>query len=79
LNSLFIDKGRLDTKLQEYLLGIRLKYYEEITGELEMLSKDDLKIWVSPFSSYAIYNAVTNKVNLNNRKYSLLCIYNIVK
>ena len=74
-NSLFIEHGRLDTKLEEYLLGIRIKNYEDITGELEILSKDNLKIWVSPFSSYAIYNAVTNKVNLNKIKYSLLRIF----
>ena len=64
-NSLFIDRGRLDTNLLTYLLGIRITDYEDITGELEELSQQNFKIWVSPFSSYAIYNAVTNKVNLN--------------
>lgn len=69
-NSLFIDRGRLDTNLLTYLLGIRITDYEDITGELEQLSQQNFKIWVSPFSSYAIYNAVTNKTNLLNTKAS---------
>lgn len=59
---LFIDSARLNADLRSYLLGIKIQNYEDITGQIESLSRQNYKIWVSPFSSYAIYNAVTNKV-----------------
>ena len=55
---------RLTDQLKTYLTGIKIKNYEDITTDLKQYSDLKMKIWVSPHSSYAIYNAVTDKVNL---------------
>lgn len=62
---LFIDSARLDASLRTYLLsaGIKTDNYEDIIKVVGELSAQNYKIWVSPFSSYAIYNAVTDKVS----------------
>ncbi len=45
--------------------AIIIKEYKEIFDEISKDSANS-KIWISPLSSYAIYNSVSNKVfNLN--------------
>jgi hypothetical protein len=63
LYRLYIDKKRIEDNsvLKQHLDGIKIEEYGKIFNDLGTLS-NFYKIWVSPMSSYAVYNAVTNKV-----------------
>lgn len=63
----YIDKKRIldHENLKSHLNGIKIADYDQIYSDLGSLS-NSYKIWVSPMSSYAIYNAVSNKTNLVN-------------
>ena len=63
--SLYINSTR--PKFQEiasYLKGINVRPYEAIIGDISLVSSGNNTIWISPASSYYIYNAVTNKVTI---------------
>lgn len=60
---LYIDQNRL-TNLTEHLNGVDTKDYNQIEEMIRNYSRNGLKIWVSPMSSYSIYNAVLNKTLL---------------
>jgi hypothetical protein len=66
-------------QISEYLRDIKIKQYQEITTDLSLLSAKNTTIWVSPLSSYAIYNAVVNKDYLVNDKESPIKYIKAVK
>lgn len=62
---LFIDQNRLkDDELQNHLDGVDFKDYNQIEEMIKNYSDNGQKIWISPMSSYSIYNAVLNKTLL---------------
>ena len=61
---LYLNQQRLTNQLKQHLTGIHFRDYELITTEVKSLSEADMKIWVSPSSSYAIYNSVSKKVRI---------------
>lgn len=63
---LYVNSSRNNFTLVEekHLKGITIKDYESIIDDLTDLSKSTLKIWISPSSSYTMYNAISNKDNL---------------
>ena len=67
---LYIDPSRIDANLTIHLSGITIRPYETILADITSFSNSGKKIWVSPMSSYAVLNAVTNKNNLVNNKAS---------
>jgi hypothetical protein len=61
-HTLYIDQSRLDTHLREYLDPIQIKDYSAVNSDIQAASESGKKIWVSPMSSYSIYDSVKNKV-----------------
>jgi hypothetical protein len=59
---LYVSPNRITEKLRDYLKNIEIKDYNSITNDIAEFSADNKIIWVSPMSSYAIYDAVKNKV-----------------
>jgi hypothetical protein len=59
---LYIDQSRLDQRLRQHLNGIEFRDYDKITDDIKEFNIQQKKIWISPFSSYAIYNAAQDKV-----------------
>ena len=59
--SLYINPKRITDQLKTYLAGVQIKDYQSIFEDVSTFSKNKI-IWVSPMSSYAIYQAVVNKV-----------------
>ena len=64
--TIFIEKKRIDSnpQVKEYLEKFEIKDYESILGEIRAASAAGKAIWVSPMSSYAVYDAVSNKVTV---------------
>jgi Xaa-Pro aminopeptidase len=69
-HTIYIDPGRMTDNLTRHLNGVQIKDYNQITNDISQFSTKNKKIWISPMSSYAIYNAVTNKNMLVNNKAS---------
>lgn len=61
-HTLYIDLNRLNDELREHLNGIQFKEYTSVESDIQAASEAGRTVWVSPMSSYSIYNAVTNKV-----------------
>lgn len=61
MHTLFIDQSRLTDALRKHLAGFYFKDYTAIEDDITAASGSSV-VWVSPMSSYAIYNAVSNKV-----------------
>lgn len=59
---LYIDRTRLTTTIEEHLKGLDFRDYTSITQDITTFSNQGKRIWISPMSSFAIYDAVTNKV-----------------
>jgi hypothetical protein len=66
-------------QISEHLRDIKIEQYQAITADLSLLSSQNTTIWVSPLSSYAIYNAVVNKDYLVNDKESPIKYIKAVK
>lgn len=62
LHTLYIDQTRLTDALRNHLAGFQFKDYTAIESDITAASGSGSVVWVSPMSSYAIYNAVSNKV-----------------
>lgn len=62
VHDMFINKTRITPQLDTYLNKTNFFDYETITDEITKYSNMDKKIWISPMSSFAIYNAVTKPV-----------------
>lgn len=62
LHTLYIDLSRVDAHLREYLNPIQIKDYSAVNSDIQAASESGKKIWVSPMSSYSIYDSVKNKV-----------------
>lgn len=61
--SLYINSTRPGFEdIAGYLKDVRIEPYEKIIDDVSLVSSGSNKIWISPSSSYYIYNAVTNKV-----------------
>lgn len=69
-HTLYIDPSRINDALSKHLTGIKIRPYDTILADITQLSNSGKKIWVSPMSSYAVLNAVTNKDKLVNNKAS---------
>lgn len=62
---LYVDptnRTNFETLKTDHLAQVSVRAYTSIVADLQELSKQNRTIWISPSSSYAIYNAVTNKV-----------------
>jgi hypothetical protein len=59
---LYTDKSRIVPAIADHLSGLDIRDYTSITDDITTFSTEGKKLWVSPMSSYAIYNAVSNKV-----------------
>ena len=60
----YLDQSRLTTAIRNHLGNdIETEDYDKVFVDLDRFSREGMKIWVSPMSSYAIYNAVTIKVS----------------
>ena len=68
---LFIDTARITDDLRKYLKDgnaeIILEEYQTVFSEVKQEADNNRKIWISPLSSYAVYNSVSNKENLINK------------
>lgn len=64
LTSLFINNSRLNDDIKQHLNGVIFHEYDQILKVITSLSESGKKVWISPMSSYAVYNAVVNKVIL---------------
>lgn len=61
----YLDQSRLTEAIRSHLgSDIETQDYDQVFVDLDRFSREGMKIWVSPMSSYAIYNAVTIKDNL---------------
>ena len=58
----YISPNRIDSTIANHLSGLEFKDYSKITDDITTFSNEGKKIWISPMSSFAIYNAVSNKV-----------------
>lgn len=63
---MYIDQTRITDSVRQHLAGIQFSDYDKITIELKQLSDAGKTIWVSPQSSYGIYEVV-NKVFKNHK------------
>jgi len=61
------------------LKDITIKNYEEIKEDLTLFSENNETIWMSPLSSYALYEAVSNKDLIINSKESPIKLIKAVK
>lgn len=61
-HTLYIEPSRITDELRRFLNGVQIKEYASVESDIRDSSTAGLIVWVSPMSSYAIYNAVTNKV-----------------
>ncbi|CAF0783175.1 unnamed protein product [Brachionus calyciflorus] len=64
---LYINPGRINTNLQEYLDGVVMRNYTDILDDIRTDSLKGYKIWVAPQSSYAIYSSVSDKNVMINK------------
>lgn len=64
--TLYIERNRIDSNpaVKEYLKDFLIKDYESILGDIRTASDAGKRIWVSPSSSFSIYEAVSMKVKL---------------
>lgn len=67
---LYIDPSRITNNIKIHLNGIKINDYNQVFNDISQFSSQNKTIWISPMSSYAIYNAVTNKNLLVNNKAS---------
>ncbi|RNA02064.1 Xaa-Pro aminopeptidase [Brachionus plicatilis] len=58
---LYIDQNRIKDSIKRHLDGVLMKDYDQIIDEIKNYSSNEFKIWISPMSSYAVYDAVSNK------------------
>jgi hypothetical protein len=56
------------------LKGIEINEYEKIFEDIHDLSSLNKKIWISPRSSFAIFNAASNPVKFKIFHFSILSI-----
>jgi hypothetical protein len=60
---LYVDQTRGNfSKIREFLNTIEILEYNSIVDGIKEYVDSGSKIWISPESSYYIYNSITNKV-----------------
>jgi hypothetical protein len=59
---MYINEVRITDDLKVHLDNTVIRPYEKITDDIRQFTSQNKKIWVSPMSSFAIFNAVTNQV-----------------
>lgn len=63
-HTMYIEANRLKAELIQHLNGVQIKDYTAVESDIKAASDSGSIVWVSPMSSYAIYNAVSNKVSI---------------
>lgn len=61
-NYMYIDLARVTEDLQNHLNGVEMRQYTNVMADIKTFSDEGKTIWISPMSSFAIYNSVSNKV-----------------